>query len=144
MKIVKKEAFKVIGIKVEADWQMLHQVMDKVWERAKERLTEIENRKEDVMMDLSLEVVDGQYTQLVGVEVEGAAITPGGMEEVSIPLQEYIYYQHEGELSGIGQSFGKMYDWAEEHDIEAGDFKIDYGYLPDGSETEHELYVKII
>lgn len=95
------------------------------------------------MMDLSLDVKNGRYTQLIGVEVENSADIPEGMEKVDIPDQRYINYQHKGELPAIAQSFGKMYEWAKEHDIEAGDFKIDYGYLPDGSEDVHDLYIKI-
>ncbi len=143
MKIIEKEAFTVIGIKVEADWQSLHKIMPPSWEKAKERMDEIEGRKEDVMMDVSLDVTDGQYTQLIGVEVDKDSEVPDGMEKVDIPTQKYIYEQHQGALEGIAETFGRMYNWAEEHDIEAGDFKIDYGYLRDDSEEKHDLYIKI-
>lgn len=143
MEIVEKEAFIAVGIEAEADWQELHEKMPKAWEEAKRRLSEIKNRKEDVMMDLSLKVVDGRYTQLIGVKVEKSAEVPDGMKRIEIPAQKYIHHQHEGELSALAESFGKIYDWAEEQDIEAGDFKIDYGYLPDESEDRHDLYVKV-
>ncbi|GAA5523240.1 GyrI-like domain-containing protein [Aliifodinibius salicampi] len=144
MKIVEKEAFTVIGIKVEADWQSLHKVMPPSWEKAKGRLNEIEGRKEDVMMDVSLDVTDGQYTQLIGVEVEKDSEVPDKMEKVDIPIQKYIYEQHQGALEGIAETFGRMYDWAEENDIEAGDFKIDYGYRKGNSDQVHELYIKVL
>lgn len=144
MKIVEKEAFTVIGIKVEADWQSLHKVMPPSWEKAKERLNEIEGRKEDVMMDVSLDVTEGQYTQLIGVEVEKDSEVPDKMEKVDIPIQKYIYEQHQGALEGIAETFGRMYDWAEENDIEAGDFKIDYGYRKGNSDLVHELYIKVL
>lgn len=143
MKVIEKEAFTVIGIKVEADWQSLHKIMPPSWEKAKERMDEIEGRKEDVMMDVSLDVTDGQYTQLIGVEVDKYSEVPDGMEKVDIPTQKYIYEQHQGALEGIAETFGRMYNWVEEHDIEAGDFKIDYGYFRDGSEEKHDLYIKI-
>lgn len=144
MKIIEKEAFTVIGIKVEADWQSLHKVMPPSWEKAKERLNEIEGRKEDVMMDVSLDVTEGQYTQLIGVEVEKDSEVPDKMEKVDIPIQKYIYEQHQGALEGIAETFGRMYDWAEENDIEAGDFKIDYGYRKGNSDQVHELYIKVL
>jgi predicted transcriptional regulator YdeE len=144
MKIVAKEAFTVIGIKVEADWQGLHKVMPSSWEKAKERLDEIEGRKDDVMMDVSLDVTDGQYTQLIGVEVEKGSVVPDEMEKVDIPTQKYIYEQHQGALEGIAETFGRMYDWAEEHDVKTGDFKIDYGYLKDNTDHVHDLYVKVL
>ena len=55
-----------------------------------------------------------------------------------------MYYEHEGELSRIAASFGKIYDWAEQQDIDVGDFKLDIEYRKDGSETTHELYVKVM
>lgn len=143
MKIVEKESFIVVGMKVEADWQELHAKMPEAWKSAENRLEEITNRKEDVMMDISLDVTDGRYIQLIGVKVENSAGVPDGMEKVKIPAQRYIYHQHEGDLSGIAESFGKMYNWAKEHGIETGEFKIDYGYRKDGIETEHALYVKM-
>lgn len=139
MKIVEKESFIAVGIKVEADWQELYTKMAEAWKAAKNRLEEITNRKEDVMMDIT----DGRYTQLIGVEVEKSAAIPDGMEKVEIPARRYIYHQHEGDLSGIAESFGKMYDWAKKHEIETGEFKIDYGYQKDDTETEHALYVKV-
>ncbi len=144
MEIEEKEAFTVIGIKVEADWQGLHKVMPPSWEKAKERLNEIEGRKEDVMMDVSLDVTDGQYTQLIGVGVEKDSEVPDGMEKVNIPTQKYIYEQHQGTLEGIAETFGRMYDWAEEHHVKAGDFKIDYGYRKDNTDQIHDLYVKVL
>lgn len=143
MKIVEKEGFNAIGIRVSADWKNLHVEMPGAWNHFKQRLEEISNRKNEVMMDLSLSKEGDTYTQLIGVEVEEFEEVPEDMTTVSIPKQAYIYYRHKGDLSGIASSFGKMYDWAEENRIKAEEFKIDYGYLEDGSETSHDLYVKI-
>lgn len=143
MEIIEKGSLAIIGIKVEAGWRELHSKMPEVWAIAKKRLTKIKKRKEDVMMDLSLEVTNGRYTQLIGIKVEQSATAPDGMKKVEIPAQKYIHYRHEGELSCITESFGRMYDWANKQDIKADDFKIDYGYLRDGSEDVHELYIKI-
>lgn len=143
MKIVKKESFTAVGLKVEAGWEELHTKMPKAWETFKKRVKEIDDRKSDTMMDLSLDISDGQYTQLIGVPVEDTAYVPKGMLKVIIPSQRYVWYKHEGDLTGITESFGKMYEWAEENDISAKEFKMDMGYLPDGSESKHDLYVKI-
>lgn len=143
MKIVKRESFTAIGIRVKAGWQELHTQMPEAWEIFKNRVGEIDGRKSERMMDLSLEVIDGEYTQLIGVEVEDSADVPSGMSKVIIPSQKYVWYMHKGDLDDIAESFGKMYDWAKENDITAKEFKMDMGYSGDGSEGEHDLYIKI-
>lgn len=143
MEIIERDSFTVIGIEVEAPWDELHEKMPKTWQEFKNRLDELSDRKSDVMMDISLDVTDGRYTQLIGVEVEKSAAVPDGMEKVEIPTQSYIYHQHEGDLSGIAESFGKMYDWAKEREIGTGEFKIDCGYRKDGTETEHALFIRV-
>lgn len=143
MEIIERDSFTVIGIEIEAPWNELHEKVPKAWQEFKNRLNEISDRKNDIMMDISLDVTDGRYTQLIGVKVEKSAAVPGGMKKVEIPTQRYVYHQHEGDLSGIAESFGKMYDWAKEREIGAGEFKIDYGYRKDGTETDHELFIKV-
>lgn len=144
MEIINKSGFAVIGIKVEAEWEELHTKMPKAWQKVKQRLDEISGRKDDVMMDVSLSEVNGIYKQLIGVEVIMDAEVPDGMTKIVIPPKTYVWYQHEGELSGIAESFGKMYAWAEQQNIETGSFKIDIGYRKDGSEKTHDLYIRVI
>ncbi|SMO37094.1 GyrI-like domain-containing protein [Fodinibius sediminis] len=143
MTIVEKKSFTVVGLPVTATWQQLHEKMPTAWKLFKERLTEIAGRKNDVMMDLSLDVADGRYRQFIGVEVEGDPHLPDDMEKVTIPSQTYIYEHHEGDITDIAQTFGAMYDWAEQQEVDAGDFKIDYGYTRDRPESPHDLYIKI-
>lgn len=107
MKIVEKEGFNAICIRVSADWKNLHVEMPGAWNHFKQRLEEISNRKNEVMMDLSLSKEGDTYTQLIGVEVEEFEEVPEDMTTVSIPKQAYIYYRHNGDLSGIASSLGK-------------------------------------
>lgn len=143
MEIIEKAGFAVIGLKVQAKWDDLHEEMPKVWQEFRERLEEVSGRKSDVMMDISLEESDGIYTQLIGVEVEKDADVPDGMTMVIVPSQKYVHYKHEGDVANIAESFGKMYDWAGKQEIDVSDLKLDIGYRKDGSETTHELYVKV-
>ncbi|MEL7833284.1 GyrI-like domain-containing protein [Fodinibius sp. Rm-B-1B1-1] len=144
MEIIDTKGFTVIGIKVQAKWDDLHEKMPKVWQEFRKRLEEVSERKNDIMMDISLDESDGVYTQLIGVEVEGDTEIPDGMTKIIIPSQKYVYYEHEGDVSKIAESFGKMYDWAEQQNIDVGDFKIDVGYRRDSSDRAHELYVKVV
>lgn len=144
MEIVEKTAFKVVGIKVTADWEKLHIEMPKAWRRFISKIEDIPQRKTDVMMDISLEKSGHLYTQLICVEVNRYEPTPEGMIGLHIPAQKYIHHQHAGSVYDIAASFGKMYQWAKTNGYRAGDFKLDMGYLADGSEDTHELHIKIV
>lgn len=144
MEIIEKKGFAVIGLKVQAKWDDLHKEMSKAWQKFEKRLEKIPDRKNDMMMDISLEASDGMYTQLIGVEVEKDATVPEGMAMVIIPSQKYVRHRHQGVVSDIADAFGKIYDWSQQQDINVSDFKLDIGYQKDGSETTHDLYVKVV
>ncbi|SMO55072.1 GyrI-like domain-containing protein [Gracilimonas mengyeensis] len=145
MKIVQKEAFFVTGIIVHAQWEELWEVMPKAWNTLFKRYPEIENRTDDVLMDISLKKEDGLYTQLIGAQTNKEnQLPPKGMETVAIPAKTYIHYRHEGSLQEIADSFGKIYNWAKKEEVKAGDFKLDIGYTTSGEEEYHDLYVEVL
>jgi predicted transcriptional regulator YdeE len=144
MQIIEKEAFWVTGITVQAKWNELWEKMPKVWKEMFERYREIENRKEDVLLDISLEVKNDIYTQFIGTKVTGGnEDTPEGMKTVHIPAKNYIHQKHTGPLKEIATTFGEIYDWANKNNINTGNFKLDVGYVPSGDENYHDLYVEI-
>lgn len=145
MKIVQKNAFKVVGIKVEATWEELWTQMPQAWDQFIDRYDEIDNRVEDnCFMDISVEKKGELYTQFICTEVTGFEDIPTNMEILEVPSQKYIFHQHRGTLHEIASSFGEIYAWAEANGHDARDFKIDRGYTPWQSEREHELFVKIV
>lgn len=144
MEVIDKSGFAVVGIKVEAEWEELHTKMPKAWQEMKQRLEEISNRKGDIMMDLSLWEEGGTYKQLVGVETTLDTEVPKGMTKIIIPPKKYVWHQHKGELSEVGETFGQMYEWAEQQNVETGNFKIDVGYRMDGAESTHDLHIGVM
>ena len=143
MEIIKKGPLEIAGIKVTADWEKLHIEMPKAWKRFIGQLEHIADRKSDIMMDVSLEKSGHFYTQMICVEVKQNHNLPEGMAAIHIPARKYLYYQHHGTVYDIAASFGKMYDWAKSNGYKTGDFKLDQGYLADGSEDTHDLYIQI-
>ena len=143
MNIVEKDGMSVIGITVARDWQGLIRDMPVKWEEFKSRLTEIKQRKTDIMMDISLEKLEQTYTQCICVEVEQDAEVPKGMEKMVIPSASYLHHKHEGSLVAIAQTFGDMYQYGKEHELALEEMKIDIGYTIQGTETSHDLYIKI-
>lgn len=113
------------------------------WEHFKKRLPEIENRKTDVMMDISLYEENGVYTQFICVEMEGESQIPSDMKRITIPEKNYLYHLHNGKRENIANTFGAMYDYAKFNGLSAGKMKIDKGYTVEGKELEHHLYIEL-
>ncbi|WP_208589925.1 GyrI-like domain-containing protein [Gracilibacillus suaedae] len=143
MNIVVKDEMSVIGITITRDWQGLIRDMPVKWEEFKNRLVKIKQRKTDIMMDISLEKHESNYTQCICVEVEQDAEVPEGMEKLVIPSASYLHHKHEGSLVSIAQTFGEMYQYGKKHELALEDVKIDIGYTIQGTETSHDLYIKI-
>jgi predicted transcriptional regulator YdeE len=134
----------IVGFKVEATWEELHRKMPKAWQILRRRFNEIENRKNNVMLDVSLKVEDGTYTQFLGAQVDDPGTIPEGMEFLRIPQQQYVHYRHQGPVVEIASSFGKMYEWGKGQNIRLDEFKLDVGYTAEGNEQIHDLYVRVV
>lgn len=144
MEIVEKEALIVVGLPVTARWQDLWVEMPRAWRELLARHAEIEHPKGGIFVDVSLEKVGDQYLQLVGAQVSRVDQIPSGMRAIEIPAQQYVHHKHVGPVAGIAETFGKIYDWAQQNGHAAGDFKIDLGYTLQGDEIEHDLHVGLL
>lgn len=144
MKIVILDEFKVIGFKRTFIEDQLRIEMPRLWNVFMSRLREIENRSDTYVMDISLEVVEKNYTQCICSRVENFDYVPSGMDAIVIPSQKYIHFIHEGNVNDIWLSFLKMQNWAKENGyiIDPLDFKIDSNLENNG--LVHDLYIKIL
>ena len=143
MEIVEKPAFKVVGLLVESDWEGLWVEVPKAWETLMVRQAEIANRCSPVFMDISLGKEGDRYTELICAEVSSIEQVPDGMVAREIPRQRYLHHQHGGELAGIAESFGELYEWAGDNELPIDDFLIDAGYTSDAQEQTHDLYIRL-
>ncbi len=144
MEIVEAGAISVTGFPVRAKWQELWVEMPETWQEFIARHAEIEHQVRGVFVDVSLDKIGNEYLQLVGTQVSQVAHIPAQMKAVEIPPQRYIRYRHVGPVSGIAESFGRMYEWARKHGHDVGEFKLDFGYTAEGGESEHDLYVGLL
>lgn len=140
MEIVTLDSLAVVGFAVRADWSALWVEMPKAWQRLFARRTEI-GFASDTFVDVCLEKTPEGYLQLVGARVPSVTQIPRGMTAIEIPKQACIYCRHEGPVTQIAETFGRIYEWAEKNGVRAGDFKVDMGYTPQGGELLHHLYV---
>lgn len=143
MQILTLGPLKLIGLTVTAGWDALWTEMPQAWRSLFARGHEIPNRVALPYMDVSLEQRDGVYTQLLAAEVSALAPVPDGMVALEIPEQTYLAYRHAGALPEIASAFGAMYDWAEQNGVALDAFKLDIGYLPDGTEPCHDLFIRV-
>lgn len=136
----------VVGLRVQADWQMLWRTMPEAWRELIARRNEIPHRVSETLMDVSVCVDCGNYTQLIGAEVDRVSDSevPSGMSTVYVEPATYLYARHAGPVTEIAQTFGRMYDWARANRVQLDEFKVDQGYTAEGTEVEHDLYVRII
>lgn len=144
MEIVERDGLRVVGRKVEADWEQLWTVMPEAWKEFIARCGEIGHRTGDAFLDLSLGREGDLYTQLVCVEVSELAAVPEEMVTLEIPSQSYIRHRHIGPAAKIAESFGAMYEWARSNGHPVDAFKIDHGYTEGGQEEEHELFIRLL
>lgn len=144
MQIVKKAGFKVVGVQVSARWNQLWELMPDAWDDFVTRCADIKHRVSHAFMDVTLRRRDDEFTQLICCEVTDFDDVPPGMVALEIPPQEYIHLRHDGPIARITAAFGDMHDWAYARDYTLDDFKFDAGYVTDGSEHEHDLYVRVI
>ncbi|WP_372906511.1 GyrI-like domain-containing protein [Rhodohalobacter sp.] len=143
MKVVTLPEITLIGIEVKAHWKELHQKIPAAWEQLFTRKEELTNGTTDTYTEISVNVKDEIYTQIEGAEVKTGQLVPAGMTSLQIPKQSYLHFHHTGPLTEIAESFGKMYQWAEENRMAADEFKVDRGYLPGLPDSPHDLYIRI-
>jgi len=142
--LITKNEFEVIGMKITCDMSQLHTEMPKLWKSFMERVGEIKNRINDYAIDISLEVIERDFTQLICVEVSDLSYIPVGMVGMIIPSQSYGYLKHEGQVEDIWKSFAALQNWIVEKGftLDPLDFKMDY--CPSNDALPHELYQKVI
>ena len=144
MNIVDMKGFKAVGFQVQGDWQTLPEVMPKKWEEFYKKSGSIKNKVKEGYMDISLSETDGVYTQFICAEVSDFDEIPDGFACKEIPEGKYLHYTHTVRVEEIYASFEEMYSFAEAHGHKVTGFKIDYGYEEGGTESEHELYIRVI
>ncbi len=144
MQIIEKPGFMAVGVKVQGDFETLQEIMPAAWEDFYKSAKEIKHKLNEVYMDICLQEVEGVYTQFICAEVSSFEEIPVGMTYLEISEDKYLHYIHTADIMEIAASFEEMYSYSEARGYTADSFKIDYGYKEGSTETEHELYLRVI
>ncbi|WP_051406943.1 GyrI-like domain-containing protein [Nocardia sp. CNY236] len=141
MEILEHAGMTVMGVEVVARWEDLAVEVPQAWARLFAAVQQMPGRTPEQFVDVSLEVDDGRYRQVVGVIVDRAEPCPAAFRVVHIPAQRLLFHRHVGPVTEIASSFGAMLEWAGREGLGPTDFKLDIGYTPTGAEESHDLYV---
>ncbi|MFC6284978.1 hypothetical protein ACFP3Q_05400 [Nocardioides sp. GCM10027113] len=73
----------------------------------------------------------------------GVLVDEPGEDTVAVPGGRWLHHRHEGDVRGIGDTYARMFEHADEVGERTTNLKLDVGYLPDGSEQAHDLYLQL-
>ena len=144
MEIVRKSALKVVGLPVHAPSDQRWIEMPKAWKTFFARSDDIAHRVGETFIDITLGRREGVSDELLCSEVSEIGRVPEEMIALEIPAQSYLHHRAAGPAHSIASAHGEMLAWARANGCSLDEFKLDFGYTKDGSENEHELYVKVL
>jgi AraC family transcriptional regulator len=124
LKIVEKEALKVIGMKVITTQK--NNTIPQLWNRFNPRCKEIRNiAQEGVCVGICPNVDTNDFSEntefayIAGMIVENFDEVPEGMETLEIPAQKYAVATHKGALDTLNDTYHYLYaEWLPNSDYE--------------------------
>lgn len=141
MEVIEKSRFCVAGVQVRGSRDELRIKMPLVWKHFLGEFGTADDLHPAKYVAVSLDSQGDYLLQLVGMVIPRNQKVPNGLKCVEIPAQRYIYFEHQGCLNGVGQSFEHMYEWAADQGLQAGEFKVDFGYSAASEESVHYLHI---
>jgi predicted transcriptional regulator YdeE len=142
MDLADRQSLTVTGFLAIAPWEDLPIVVPAAWRKLFSRVGEIGGTAASPeYVEISFERERGIFRELVGVVTPAGTPIPEGMQQVLVPAGRYLHVVHQGELTGIADSFQALYDHAAAAGIDVTDFKLDFGYDPLFSPGQHDLFV---
>ncbi|MBB5867747.1 putative transcriptional regulator YdeE [Allocatelliglobosispora scoriae] len=144
MEIVRRDRRSVIGIEVVADFDELSTAVPAAWTELFARRNELPPPMDGAFVEVSAELGEGRYREVVGVTVPPGTAVPDGMHTVDVPAGRFVSHRHDGAVGTIADGFGTIYDWAERNTLRLGGWKVDHGYQPGFSHTDHELLIDVL
>ncbi|MCU1379175.1 MAG: hypothetical protein JWN29_2158 [Acidimicrobiales bacterium] len=140
MELVDRPAIEVIGLQVDAAFDDLATVVPAAWAQLFERADAIIGRTGTTFLELSTDLGNGRYRELVGAQVVGGTPPPAGMLAELVYEARWVHELHHGPLEDIGATFALMLDFLADQGLHADGVKLDVGYGADGP---HDLYVRL-
>lgn len=143
MQIVERTAMTIVGIEVVAPFAELAVVVPQAWARVFARRSDLLSDPDDVFVEFSTDLGDGDYREILGVVVDALpASLPEGWSIAKASAGRYLHHRHLGDESTIADTFGAMHRWAEVNGLPVGVHKLDVGYRPDHA-AAHDLYLRL-
>ena len=135
------DALELVGLYVVVPMAELSTAVPAANRELLSRYESIEGRCGRHLLDVSLKVEEGIYTQFVGVEVQPDAPTPEGLERLHLPRQRWLHLTHRAPVTEIGTSFGAMRAYGEAHNLPTEHVFLEFHPLQGDGPVE--LYVRL-
>jgi len=114
MEIKEKGEFKVVGLEIETTVQecMNNNPHTKLWEEFMKQVWKIKNRAgpEFYGVCISINEKECKFKSIACVEVSSLDNIPEGMVGEIVPASKYAVYEHKGKISGISDTYAKLYE----------------------------------
>ncbi len=113
MKIVEKEAFKIVGMEIETTVQecIEDSKLSSLWERFMARFLEVKDKvNEGTHFGACFVTGECSFKYLAAVEVTSFDNIPQGMVKAEIAASKYAVFTHKGPLSKLNETYGKLYE----------------------------------
>jgi predicted transcriptional regulator YdeE len=124
VQLVDRPLFSVVGIEVVAPWDELFQAVPAAFKQLVERLEEIPHRSTGSLVDVSVEVRDGVYRELIGTPVDRIDAAPAGMIGLTFAAQRFVHHRHAGPVDAIAAAYQEIYDWGRAQGLALDDLHV--------------------
>lgn len=149
--MVELAAKKFVGMKFAGPFAALPVEMPKLWATFLSRVAD----DQQLFYCLSEENFQYKtYTEFIAVEVERFEEIPHGMYGFTIPAQRYLQATHRGPMTGVQETYMRLFQWMEKHGYEQDRTALrmeryDQRFLPsvhapDREENEYEILVPLV
>ncbi|MCF7910968.1 MAG: AraC family transcriptional regulator [Candidatus Cloacimonetes bacterium] len=153
VKIVEKEAFKVIGLKVVTTQKK--NTIPQLWDKFNARWQDVKNiAQEGVCVGICPSVDDKDFDEntefayIAGMIVKNFTEVPEGMETLEIPAQKYAVATHKGPLDKLHDTYHYLYaEWLKDSDYEfcpSAEIEwYDDRFIFNSPESEFDIYIPV-
>jgi predicted transcriptional regulator YdeE len=130
----------LIGLAVEAPFAELATEVPAAWRR----LAETSVPAETVWSELSIDLGNGRYREVLGLlDPAPELVIDAEWERVPVPAGDWLVAEHSGAETAIAETFGLLLEHAAARGLEPTGVKLDVGYRVDGAPARHELCVAV-
>jgi len=146
----KKPAMKFVGFGINTSVQTARQDCPQVWEKFMQRYKEIKNYvggMKNYGVCINPKPRECTFRYVASAEVNKFDDLPEGMEEITIPAENYFVFIHKGKLEKVGDTYMQIMETIPKtNKVQKGGFWVefyDHRWKGDKEESEYEIWIPV-